>query len=150
MLAGYGLQEKSGRKCGRRRCIQRGRLAFQAAGRSVSVFVEKFVVEDGGYQLVSVLGYLNRVFGTNQPALAKDTTVLLSGDFFGHFEYQFHQRIRRQLLRAVKQHARLADVLDQTLVPGGEILSPVSNWQLGSQPPCPGHPSRLLFTGSAA
>src|ERR1700674_93714 len=104
--------------------------AFQAAGRSVSVFVEKFVVEDGRYQLVGVLGYFNRVFGTNQPALAKDTTVLLSGDFFGHFEYQFHQRIRRELLRAVKQHARLADVLDQTLVPGAEIFPAISDRKL--------------------
>jgi len=78
---------------------------FKPGRRSVSVFVEKFVVEDGRCQLVGVLRYLNRVFGTNQPALAKDTTVLLSGDFFGHLEDQFHQRIRRQWLRAVKQYA---------------------------------------------
>ena len=95
-----------------------------------SVFVEKFVVQDGRCQLVRVLGVVNRVFGTNQPALAKDTTILLSGDFFGHLEDQFHERICRQLLRAVKQYARLADVLDQTLIPGAEILPAVSNRKL--------------------
>src|SRR6266404_5485248 len=103
---------------------------FKRGRRSVSVFVKKLVVQDGRCQLVRVFGMVSRVFGTNESALAKDTTVLLSGDFFGHFEDQLHQRIRRQLLRAVKQHARLADVLDQTLVPGTEIFPAVSNRKL--------------------
>src|ERR1700688_1934350 len=59
---------------------------FKPGRRSVSVFVEKFIVEDGRCQFVRVFGFVNRVFGTNQAALAKDTTVLLSGDFFGHLE----------------------------------------------------------------
>ena len=103
---------------------------FMTGRRSVSVFVEKFVVEDGRRQLVRVLGFINRVFGANQPSLTEDTTVLLPGDFLGHLEYQFHQRIGWQLLRTVKQYARLADVLDQALVPGAEILPAVSNRKL--------------------
>src|ERR1700674_4452861 len=144
----YGLEEKAGRKCVRRRCMQRSRV--KPGRRSVSVFVEKFVVEDGRCQLVRVFGFVNRVFGANQPSLAEHSTVLLSGDFFGHLEDQSHQRIRRQWLRAVKQYARLADVLDQALVPGTEIFSAVSNRELRPEAPCPGHPSRLLFTGAAA
>src|ERR1700676_5739988 len=128
------MQERGGYRKNREENVyvadacRRTRLAFQA-GRS-SVFVEKFVVEDGRCQLVRGFGFVSRVFGTNQPALAKDTTVLLSGDFFGHLEDQFHERIGRQLLRTVKQYAGLADVLDQALVPGAEILPPVSNRQL--------------------
>src|SRR5258708_24842498 len=39
---------------------------------------------------------------------------------------------RSQLLRAVKQHARLADVLDQPLVPGAEILPDRKSTRLNS------------------
>jgi hypothetical protein len=149
MQAGYGLQQKSERKCVRRRCRAVVSL-FNPGRRSLSIFVEKFVVEDGRCQLVRVLGMVSRLFGTNQPALAKYVAVLLSGDFFGHLEDQFHERIRRQLLWTLKQYARLADVLDQALVPGTEILPAISNRKLRSQPPSPGHPGRLLFTGAAA
>src|ERR1700675_423613 len=105
MQAGFGLHEKSDENV-------YGAGAFSAAGsrfkpgrRSVSIFVEKFVVEYGRCQLVRVLSLVNRVFGTNPAALAKDTTVLLSRDFFAHLEDQFHQRSRRQLLRGVNQDA---------------------------------------------
>src|SRR6266851_337672 len=114
-----------------------------------SVIVEKLVVEDGGHQPECILDIVNRVLDSNQPPLAKYAAVLLSGDFFGHLEDHFHQRIRRQLLRAVKQYARLADVLDQAFVPGTEILAAVSDGKAGLQSPCPGHPGRLLLTGAA-
>src|SRR5271157_2639879 len=93
-----------------------GPVPSRAGAFRGSVLVEKLVVEDGGRQPESVLNIVNRVLDTNQPPLAKYIAVLLAGDFFGHFEDQFHQRIRRQLLRAMKEHARLADVLDQALV----------------------------------
>src|SRR6266851_2560659 len=115
-----------------------------------SVIVEKLVVEDGGHQPECILDIVNRVLDSNQPPLAKYAAVLLSGDFFGHLEDHFHQRIRRQLLRAVKQYARLADVLDHALVPGTEIFSAVSNRKVQPQAACPGHPGRLPLAGAAA
>jgi len=115
-----------------------------------SVFVEKLVIEDGGRQSKSVLGIVNRVLHPNQPPLAKYIAVLLAGDFFGHLEDQFYKRIRRQLLRAVKQYPRLADVLDHSLVPGTEIFSAVSKRNLRSQAACPGHPGRVPLTGAAS
>src|SRR6266446_7097335 len=97
------------RKIGTKMCMSRMRSTqstrFKPGRSSVSVFVKKFVVEDGRCQLVRVFGFVNRILGTNQPSLTEDTTVLLSGDFLGHLEYQFHERIRRQLLRTVKQYA---------------------------------------------
>ena len=74
---------------------------FMTGRRSVSVFVEKFVVEDGRRQLVRILGFVSRIFGTNQPPLAKYTTILLSGDFFGHLEDQLHhvRRVQHGLSR---------------------------------------------------
>ena len=114
-----------------------------------SVFVEKFVVEDGGRQRVRVLGIVQRILDTNQSSLAKYAAVLLTGDFFGHLEDQFHQRIGGQLLGAVKQNARLAYVLDYAFVPGVEILSTVAHRKVRAQAPCPGHPRRLLLTGAA-
>src|SRR6266446_5374245 len=102
-------------------------LRCMCSGVCRSVIVEKLVVEDGGRQPECVLDIVNRVLGTNQPPLAKDAAVLLSGDFFGHLKDHFHQRIRRQLLRAVKQYARLADVLDHALVPRAEIFAAVSD-----------------------
>src|SRR5271157_2944594 len=111
--------------------------------------MEKLVVEDGGRQPESVLDIIHRVLDTNQPSLAKYIAVLLSGDFFGHLKDQFHQRIRRQLLRAVKQYAGLADVLDHALVPGTEIFAAVSNRKVRPQTPSPGHPGRLLLAGAA-
>src|SRR5260370_34287969 len=95
----YGLEEKSGQKCVRRRCMQRSWV--KPGRRTVSVFVEKFVVVDGRWQLVKVFGFVNRVFGTNQPSLTEHTTDLLSGDFFWHLEDQCHQRIWLQLMRDV-------------------------------------------------
>ena len=91
-----------------------------------SVF-EKFVIEDGGHQPKSTRGIASRSLVVNQPSLAKNAAVLLSGDFFGHFKNQFHQRICRQLFRPEKQYTRLADVLDRSLVPGMEIFPPVSD-----------------------
>jgi len=132
----------------RREPTERSPLAFQAV-RS-SALMEKLVVEDGCRQPEGVLGIVNRVLDTDQPPLAKYIAVLLSGDFFGHLEDQFHQRIRRQLLRAVKQYARLADVLDHALVPGAEIFPAVSNRKVRSQAPCPWYPGRLLLTGAAS
>src|SRR5229473_5082911 len=114
-----------------------------------SVIVEKLVVEDGGHQPECILDIVNRVLDSNQPPLAKYTAVLLSGDFFGHLKDHFHQRIRRQLLRTVKQYARLADVLDHALVPGTEILAAVSDGKVQAQASCARHPGDLLLTGAA-
>jgi hypothetical protein len=122
---------------------------FSFAGRSL-VLMEKLVIEDGRCQLMSVFSILNRIFAANQPALAKYIAIFLAGDFFGHFEDQFDQRVRRQLLRALEKYARLADVLDQTFVPGTEIFSTVSNRKLGSQAPRSRHPGRLFLAGAAA
>lgn len=122
-------------------------VAFQAL--EFSVLVEKFVIEDRGRQRESVVDIFHRVLGPNQPALAKYIAVLLPRDFFGHLEDQFHQRVRRQLLWAVKQNARLADVLDLALVPGAEIFAAVSQGNTRAQAPCPGHPGRLLLTGAS-
>src|SRR6266481_5827264 len=105
MQAGYGLQENRDENVYVADACNAVGSRFMPGRRSVSVFVEKSVVEDGRCQLVRVLGFINRVFGANQPSLTEDTTVLLSGDFLGHLEYQFDQRIGRQLLRTVKQYA---------------------------------------------
>src|SRR5580698_8834381 len=112
--------------------------------------MQKFVIEDGCRQFVRVFDIFNRTFATNQAALAEYVAVFLAGDFFRHLEDQFYQRIRRELLGSLEQYARLADVLDQTFVPGAEIFSTVSNWKFRSQAPCAGHPGRLFLTGAAA
>src|SRR5208337_1772873 len=114
-----------------------------------SVLVEKLVVEDGSRQHVRVLDIVKRVLGANQSSLAEYAAVLLARDFFRHLKDQFHQRIRRQLLRAMEHYARLADVLDQAFIPGMEIFSTIPNRKVRPQAPCPGHPRRLLLTGAA-
>jgi hypothetical protein len=96
------------------------------------ILMQKFVIEDGCRQFVRVFDIFNRTFAANQPALAEYIAVLLAGDFFGHLEDQFYQRIRRQLLRSLEQYARLADVLDQALIPGTEIFPTVPNRKLRS------------------
>src|ERR1039458_3552742 len=53
------------------------------------------------------------------------------------------------LLGAVKQNARLADVLDYAFIPGMEIFSAVANRKVRAQAACPGHPRRLLLSGAA-
>ena len=111
--------------------------------------VEKLVVQNRGCQPERVLGVIDRVLDANQPSLAEDAAVFLSGDFFRHLKNQLDQRIGWQLLRAMKHHSRLADVLDHALIPGAEVLSPISNWQAQLQTARAWHPGRLLLTRSA-
>src|SRR5208337_3408830 len=99
MQAHGGWQGKSGREAdatgGREpqlsSCAETSREGARAvwvqAVRS-SVMMEKFVIEDGSRQRVSVLDIVHCILDTNQPSLAKYIAVFLPGDFFRHLEDQ--------------------------------------------------------------
>src|SRR5262249_36007111 len=113
------------------------------------ILVNKFIVENGGGQRVTVFGFV-RFPRADQAALAQNIAVFLAGYFFGHFKYKLDKGVRRKLLRAHQHHARLADVLNRALEPVAEILHTKTNRRIQLQTACSWYPRRLLAAGSTA
>src|SRR5580700_2776998 len=97
----------------------------QGAGVRSSVVMKKLVVKNRRCQFMSVFDILNRIFAPNQPALTEHIAITLARDLLRHLEDQFNERVRRQLVGSFEKDSGLADVLNQTFVPGAEIFSPV-------------------------
>src|SRR5208283_1810738 len=82
----------------------------------------------------------------DDPALAQDVAVLLSGDLFRHLKYHFDQRIHRQGLWSPKQQTRLAEVVDRPLIPGTGAVHPVTQPQIELETPRPRRPRRPFLS----
>src|SRR5262249_5082342 len=90
-------------------------------GSVLSLSVDELVVQDGGCKFM-LRTIISLVLHTNHTALTKDLAVLLSGDFLRHLEDHLDQGVFGKALWACEQDARLAQVLDDPLAPGTEVL----------------------------
>src|SRR6267378_944106 len=103
--------------------------AFTSRSRARGSFLlrlalaEEFVVQDRSSQHRALFRGM-RLLRADQPSLAEHGAVFLAGDFLRHLENHFDKRIGRQLLRSIKQHAGLADVLNYAFKPGAQIFDP--------------------------
>jgi hypothetical protein len=121
-----------------------------ARTRTKLFLVEKLVIENRSGQSERVFGILDGVLYANQSSLAKNSAIFLSGDLFRHIENHFHQRIGRELLRPMKHDSRLADVLNDSHVPGAEILAAITDCSIDLEAPRARNPRGLPLSAPAA
>src|SRR5262249_21854081 len=79
---------------------------------------------------------------TDHSALAQHGAILLSGNFLRHLEHHFYECVSRQILWSLKQHAGLAQVVDNSFMPAAQIFDAIPDRCIQFQASCPWHPSR--------
>src|ERR1700756_3986776 len=95
--------------------------------------MDEFVIQDRNGKLKFRL-FFAAIFHADDAALAENFAVLLSRDRFWHLKYHFHQSIFGKALLTAYEHARLAQVLDNALIPCSQIFHAIPKRSLHLNP----------------
>jgi hypothetical protein len=91
----------------------------------IAGLVNEFIVDDRSRQRGTVFAW-SGFFEAHHAALAHDIAVLLAGDFLRHLENHLNQGVHGKLLRTVEQDSTLADVFDDSFIPGAGLVHAIA------------------------